>query len=292
MGLVICPLVNTTKLATIAGFLLFFLCLLIGTIVCTMDTAIYSMFSSSWMDSYGPWGYILSVLPPFSFSLALITLKVITMGSYQTSMPTSYVSWNDIYDNPSYFATYGLSEAPTLLYSIYCMLFSTLLFLSVAFYLDNVWPHEDEAPKRWYFPISPNYWGFKSCHRSASFPQYSQAVPLLAGSNSDDSDVGAESVLAATGQGEDLLLRVHRLNKTYDPWQFMPRWVVRLCSKAPFAFMRPNRPVKAVQNLSLCGEKGTVLCVLGENGAGKVFSYWLNGVFAVLPVNTRLQMHN
>lgn len=185
----------------------------------------------------------------YQFHFGKIMLNIILKSAGPNASQNGGYTFDNLFDPP---LPMYCSSAPSDFGSLIIMLVLGILGLFLAWYLDCISPGEQGGiPKRLYFIFDPYWWGILVNSQSA--------VPIEVHSTKDmnsvltalDIDIQREHdyVMKQTlSRDPNTLLKVIKLSKT---------------------FSGKTQDARALDSLTLAGEKGTILAVLGHNGAGK-----------------------
>jgi hypothetical protein len=139
-------------------------------------------------------------------------------------------------------------------YFLVLMFVNGMIYLLLALYFDQVLDDPYRARQPWLFFIKPSYWGFGTAE-PVRLEDHDEGKGLLAGQHARDEDVEVEMEKARNGEAA---LRVDGLVRVFKGG----RKFVCCGTKKP--------DLTAVNHLYLTADNGTLLCILGHNGAGKV----------------------
>ena len=78
------------------------------------------------------------------------------IGSFE--LQTEGVTWNNFFDNP-YIGQDSVSMNSICL----IMLFDSFIYMTLAWYIEAVFPGEYGVPRRWFFPLQPSFWFGETC---------------------------------------------------------------------------------------------------------------------------------
>lgn len=233
---------------TVGSNVLVVLSFLIGILLMTFS-ALGQFWSSSINQVLSPifmpvnWGKVIH-------DISSLSLSVATDSGYTVKPPGFH--WNDLFH--SYPAEPGV---PTTFVILLYMLMNAAVMFLLAMYVDTVWPGEFGVPQSAFFFITPKYWGFGGPSESMVEVQTYDSSRLNSILVDMDPDVNREFQNTMAKQGnrdENAAVRILKISKTYKKG---------ICNCASAQDQR------ALDFLTLSGEKGTVLCILGHNGAGK-----------------------
>eukprot|EP01135_Chromosphaera_perkinsii_P008561 Nk52_evm3s1401 gene=Nk52_evmTU3s1401 len=136
------------------------------------------------------------------------------------------IKWSNLSDNPDARENYSMGQVFGML------LFDTVLYILLTWYIEGVFPGQYGLPQKWYFPVSPQYWKGQADEGSTKHATKPAVV--------NEEFVEPEPVDSKIG------IRIEELTKVYDEG--------KKC---------------AVNNLSVNMIEGQITSFLGHNGAGK-----------------------
>ncbi|KAL7747932.1 hypothetical protein RI367_006679 [Sorochytrium milnesiophthora] len=209
---------------------------------------------------------ILYIFPFFNFGKIFLDIGLLTTGSFNqltgTSQPGPGFYWSDLYQPvpsnvlPLYKAGGVKPPVPPPVDSWVMLIMNILVFGALTWYLDKVIP--DEYGRRYppWFPFLPRFWGLQ-IGKQFNLATYCAANKKLSEKPEyqvvdEDVDVAQERV-KAFDQSANYPVRINNLRKVYRNSLFRAT---------------PNDKV-AVKSLCLTLEVGSLLALLGQNGAGK-----------------------
>jgi len=132
------------------------------------------------------------------------------------------------------------------------LFFDTLLYFTLAWYLELVLPRQYGVAEKWYFLFTPTYWlGSRRCCQSKQQHGYEMSSVVSnsdASSESADGESGDNFEVVTESSGLLPRVRIQNLIKRYNK--------------------KPHVP-PAVNNLNLSLYESQITCLLGHNGAGK-----------------------
>ncbi|KAL2915617.1 hypothetical protein HK105_204802 [Polyrhizophydium stewartii] len=258
----ITTLVRRARVAVLAGIFLFIIGLLIESFV----------FSSSyigyiWWSGIIPSGvsYVLGLLPFFNFGHMFLDISSMTTGQLDrltnTYIPGPGFPWSALYSAPpsDTLPFYGDNPpaVPPVIQAWYLLIMDCFVYGLLLWYCDNVIPNEyGMAFPPWFF-LTPDYWGFetssaKSTNRNEWQTHNTSGKVMIPIEGDEDSDVLVERDRALDSSYFPAL-KIVNLRKVYR-------------NSALFASKLDKI---AVRNSCLTVEQGTLLALLGQNGAGK-----------------------
>ncbi|KAI1307987.1 Phospholipid-transporting ATPase ABCA3 [Halotydeus destructor] len=167
--------------------------------------------------------YLCCLLPNFSFTTAISLMS-------RRAMFSESASWSTLFDSNSSFCIGTMSLGHVMV----MMVLQILLYTSLIWYLDKVWPWQDGVPKPWYFPFQVQYWKSVLCFKE------------------ETSDVKAGNL-------------DHGPNSRY-----FERQLSRATNVISIRKLRKRFGNKmAVDGVDMDVKQGEITCLLGHNGAGK-----------------------
>mmetsp|Transcript_9738 Transcript_9738/g.39585 ORF Transcript_9738/g.39585 Transcript_9738/m.39585 type:complete len:910 (-) Transcript_9738:2726-5455(-) len=263
MAMLITTLIRDKKFVVIVAFCVLVFGLSIAFTLMFGDANMFGLWDPGFTHSYGPWGFILSLFPPTALTYAVMAVKLQTWGyvwlvARNANIITGY-TFLDMYTVPNDLVEVLNADdwyVPTVNYFLVLMFLNGMLYLLLALYFDQVLedPYRASQPKSYFLKAS--YWGCKSRKKKQkNSVKHAESKGLLDERElSHDEDVQAEIERAKYG---DAALRVKGL-------------VRRFKGKRKFPCCGPRQPgLTAVNHLYLTADNGTLLCILGHNGAGK-----------------------
>ncbi|XP_077979982.1 phospholipid-transporting ATPase ABCA3-like isoform X2 [Glandiceps talaboti] len=154
------------------------------------------------------------------------------------------VQWSNIHRGVS------VDDDFTFLHVLAMLLFDTLLYSIIAWYMEAVFPGEYGVPQPWYFPVTRTYWcGPKPC---LLVEEDEEQIPLVQDRRESDVSDFLEPDPTSIPAG----IRIKKLKKVFDK------------NKA------------AVDGIDLSMYEGQITALLGHNGAGKTTTLsMLTGLF-------------
>ena len=190
---------------------------------------------------------LLSLYPPYNFARIFADISYQTLPQYdkfqRVFKPGPGYKWGDLYRHIDYYE----QKVPPTHFSFYILLGESLVFLVLAWYLDNVLPGATGIARKPWFFLQPSFYGIRFAKSNNDFSKWKQ--PELEKLPKDDplrreyDDVRDASIPFA--------LRLVGLRKVYD----------RL-----FGLLKSH---EALKGLNLGVLPGTCVAFLGHNGAGK-----------------------
>eukprot|EP01102_Stenamoeba_stenopodia_P000164 TRINITY_DN1012_c0_g1_i2.p1 TRINITY_DN1012_c0_g1~~TRINITY_DN1012_c0_g1_i2.p1 ORF type:complete len:812 (-),score=158.73 TRINITY_DN1012_c0_g1_i2:99-2534(-) len=219
---------------------------------------------------------VLTLFPVFHYSKAIgdITSVSFNFGSGATVYPQSSFgdgnrtvagfSWDDLYSQ-YYFEGGGVG--PPTVDSLWYQTMLSIVYILLTWYLDNVLSSDGNVGRKPYFFLLPEFWGCTKPTTSKPWKNKRKSNRLLEESGADE-DVTEEFERAR--RSINALVRAVLLSKTFD----RKRNNSGLFHLPSFLGGKNHtEQVKALQNLCLCVEPDTVMCLLGHNGAGKTTAF-------------------
>ena len=221
---------------------------------------LFGLFSSVGQFVYGDgtdvsntWRYLLALFPPVIFSKSLTDLQNAASGQ----SAVIGVSWDQR-------GTYTEIFPFTQVYN--WLIFDTIAYMVLAWYLDGVMPDAMGVRRSIFFPFSAKYWGFSSSSSSKGTrlgPHGTNGPP--GGAN------GFELVDGYIGSGADAIdpdVRAEAERIRLNQFRETPALIVAGLRKV-FKPLLGGKPFTAVDSVSFAIPKNSLLCLLGPNGAGK-----------------------
>jgi len=212
---------------------------------------------------------VLTLFPVFHYSKAIgdITSVSFNFGTGSTVYPQSLFGnrtvagfrWDDLY-SPYYFEGGGIG--PPTIDTFWYQIMLSIVYTLLTWYLDNILSTAGTVGRKPYFFLLPEFWGCRKPTTSKPWKNKRKSTKLLEESGADD-DVTEEFEKAR--RSVNALVRAVLLSKNFE----RKKSGVHL----PFLSNSKTEEVKALQNLCLCVEPDTVMCLLGHNGAGKTTAF-------------------
>ncbi|KAL2914225.1 hypothetical protein HK105_206322 [Polyrhizophydium stewartii] len=256
-------LVRRSRVAIMIGIFLFIVGLLFESFVFSGPNLGYIWWSR---DTIGPIGWgILMFLPFFNFGHMFLDISTLTTGKFDllslTYIPGPGFPWSSLYSPlpPASLPVYGDKppDVPPVVQAWYLLIMNCALYGLLLWYFDNVIPNEyGMASPPWFF-LTPNYWGFetssaKSTNRREWQKRNTSGKAMIPLEGGEDSDVVASRECALDPEYFPAL-KIVNLRKVYR--------------KSPLYVSKHDKV--AVRNSCFTVEEGTLLALLGQNGAGK-----------------------
>lgn len=211
-----------------------------------------------WSVTAQPWvvmlRWILTIYPPFNMAKVFNAIgnkasPTINFINGTVDYPSGF-HWDDLFSKHNYtlprLQIQIVSPAPAE--TLGWMALSTIFFLILMLYFDNVLPGEHGSPKSPIFFLLPSYW-CGTGHTPNLNPEQPASFVNLEGFQDTGDGVVAEK-MAASDLQRDYPIRIRNISKTYT---------TAFCGK----------DVVAVNDVSLVGDSDSIVCLLGHNGAGK-----------------------
>ncbi|KAI8909840.1 hypothetical protein EDD86DRAFT_247174 [Gorgonomyces haynaldii] len=250
--------VRTTRIAILIGIFVFIIGLLFESFVYSSQLLGYIWWSESTIPSVG-W-MCLSILPFFNFGRMFLDITTLTTGSYDaltnTYIPGPGFPWSQLYDkiDEKLLPLYGDNLPPNLpppVQTWYILLLNVVGYWLLTWYLDNVIPNEFGYKRPIWFFLTLDYWGLKK-HSATNIKEWQtkNSKQIFPPETKEDQDVTSE--------------RQKALDENYHP----ALKIVNLQKEYKNLTNRKNNKL-AVKGVCYTVEQGTLLALLGQNGAGK-----------------------
>jgi hypothetical protein len=188
------------------------------------------------------------LLPPFHFIRILEVITATTSDSYfedsdynTVKVPGSHFGWHLFSNGRSITSccdargnsyTY-ISGAPSR--NIGLLVATSMMYLVIAWYSAQVSDTDNGTPKRWYFPLSPEYWGYR-------------APPVLVQGDTL-ARVRDESLRAGS-------IRLHKVSKTFKDSTALKELTMELCAGEVFCLLGQNGAGKTTAINLITGQTG------------------------------------
>jgi ABC-type multidrug transport system ATPase subunit len=244
MAYIVAAIAKQARVASFVGFGLF----LLGFVI--YPISVFVIFTDAVEYDWLRW--IFGLYSPTVYAKSIADLASAS-GEGQSG-----IRWYDIHNNDE---TWPIQNTFAFL------IFDSILYLVIAWYLDAVLPVEYGVSQPWYFPFSPFYWtdhSWRSSKRTTLVEDINEEEEIAL-KDCMDEDVWNERQRVIRDQAsEDTRVKVSNLKKVYRKWPFRSRW-----------------DFTAVKGLNLHVKEDSLFCLLGHNGAGKTTTFnMLVGMFA------------
>lgn len=195
--------------------------------------------------------FIASIFSPFCFSKIYADIFVKTVPTFDSSI-SDFVK-NDGYWWPDVFVINPntndlLGDTPPSFIFFLLLLLNIFIYFIISCYLDNVFSNG----LSFFHFLFPSYW-FPNT-KLAENPK--ESIDNNSNTHLDD-DIKKEIEETRNFKNHKNILRILNFSKTFKKFFFFSK-------------------VKAVKNLSICAEAGTIFSLLGKNGSGKTTT--INGI--------------
>lgn len=243
-------MLTTTKSAYTTSYAIILAGLVLQFLLSNIDM-IYLIYG----DDVATWIKIVRIFlafyPPFNFAKAFGDIALKSSSHYSTKskrwVSGDDYTWNDL--THTIHATIQGSKVtvPSTFITFMILIGNSLMLGSIAWYLDHVLPSNRGTPDKWYFFITPRYWGCKRSNRKKS-------VNISLQDLTTNFRIQDPSIISSNPSGfSEPGVSINDLGKIFKNTKF--------CG--------PSSQIHAVNNFSLSIEKRELLAILGHNGAGK-----------------------
>ncbi|KXS17476.1 hypothetical protein M427DRAFT_54424 [Gonapodya prolifera JEL478] len=270
MAFFITTLVRRSSVGVLIGIFFFIIGLLFESFVFSSGFVGYIWWENvSTIDSTG-WKVLLFI-PFFNFGKMFLDITTLTTGRIDL-LTNTYIQgpgfpWSQLYSPVpnNLLPTYGDYQpiVPAPVQSWYFLLVDILFYGFLTWYCDNIIPNEFGVYRWPWFFLTPSYWGFGIRSTGRDDKQWgtwlntvkaaAARIGLDKPDDDDDEDVATERNRTLNPSDESFAVRIAHLRKVY----FQSWWRKTKSDKV------------AVNNLNMTFEEGTLLALLGQNGAGK-----------------------
>lgn len=294
LAFLLTTLVSTTATASLLGFLLFVIGLILQMLF--KDFPVYLWYKTD--PGTEPWKYIFMFYPPFNFAKLFSDINYLSTSTREIISNSTMIIGNSTmtFSNVTNIIGYQFSDlfqsihidnmnvnSPPGAYSLLFLLMDGILFYMVMFYFDQVMPSDKKVSRPFYFLLMPSYWASFCCShpcQSCCKPKVQQNKRIVLTHSSStkvdeaassiaetlDSkliedafdDVSKEMELATNGTDEEYPIRILGLKKSFLTWNF------------PSCLWNRKKPLvgrfQALKNLYLAIKMGQCFCFLGPNG--------------------------